>query len=218
MAPIPSLLSTAAARARVGDRRAITKTSAVGWRVWRYRLGAEIRLASPEAGDVWEPGRRFRSACHVTKPGTIYHSPLCGPHVVPDPDCTCGVYVSDSIAGARASFVGGRDAPWFVAGRVRLHGRIIGGRAEGEWRGESASIVALYVSQILGASALAEMLADGYRVPVEVVRDLDGLGPGVPLDVAADVRRALGWDTRRAGTLDSRPLIEQPTAWLRRPA
>jgi uncharacterized protein len=209
--PVASLLSTAAARERIGERRAITKTSAVGWRVWRYKIqGSTIRLIAPEVRLEWNPGR-YRASCVFTTPGSGFYSAAIPEHDVPSPDCSCGVWVSDSIAAARASFIHGQGWGWgspLVAGRVRLHGRIIPDRIEGAWRGEAATILSLYVRGGLGSSGIADMLSREYGVPVAAVRDLDSLGSGVPLDVAADVRNALGWGATRAHAWDSRPRIE----------
>jgi hypothetical protein len=72
------------------------------------------------------------------------------------------------------------DHAGFVAGRVRLSGRIATGHAEGEWRGERATILDLYVPRMF-ALALPRLLGNAYGVPVETVSDLRGLGDAVGL-------------------------------------
>jgi uncharacterized protein len=172
--PVASLLSTEAARERVSAGR-VTEPRTVGWRVWRFMLkNGEPRLASPEMLNVWEPGRTFVATCNVqaSYPGRVQA------HAVPHERCSCGVYVSPDVRRALEGFHGAglRGGSGFVAGRVRLGGRIVASNhGEGEWKGERATILDLYLPRSL-SFGIPRLLADAYGVPVETMPDLRSLG------------------------------------------
>lgn len=195
--PIASLLSTKAARERVSAERA-TEPRSIGWRVWRLTLdGLSPMLASPETGDLWKPRVPFVATCKL--------GDRVPPHAIPGAACSCGVYVSPDVRRALGGFffsgVGGGSG--YVAGRVRLSGLIVpSGHAEGEWRGERATILSLALPRAM--FTLRRALEETYGVPVETVRDLRTLGDdvGVGLNVNDDDRLELlyeinGWRRKR---------------------
>jgi uncharacterized protein len=163
--PDPKLLSTKAGR----ERASRTPTVFVGWRVWRvdpFRL----RLLSPESGEPWEPGREFVATCGTRTPGSRYHVPIAVPdHDVPGDDCSCGVYFAPDVQRAYGGIFGGGAGSGLMAGKVRLSGRVRPGEAEGEWRGERASLLCLRFPSTGSLSLLGRTLGETYGVPVERV-------------------------------------------------
>lgn len=194
--PIASLLSTKAARERVSAKRA-TRPTAIGWRVWRLTLdGLSPRLASPEQGDLWTP--------RVPHVATCVHEGRAPSHAIPGENCACGVYVSPDVRRALEGFyLSGPGGAGFVAGRVRLSGRIVASvHAEGEWRGERATILNLAVPRSM--FSLRGPLEETYGVPVEIVRDLRTLGDDVGVGLNANDADRLellyeinGWKKKR---------------------
>jgi hypothetical protein len=131
----------------------------VGWRAWNLTEDARgpLLLPSGSGTGAWPRRRPLEAACAV--PALL--RPNRRHHVVPDPDCRCGVYASRTLEAFARERPAWPPAP--VIGRVSLWGRTV--EHERGWRAASA-----YPSRLRLACVWCTWVEPGPGTPAVVHR------------------------------------------------
>jgi hypothetical protein len=175
----------------------------VGWRAWaviKYRR--QLRLRSVVFDTIWQPQAELLAHCNhpLSRLASSRFWPGADRHVVPAPECRCGIYASSSVDTA-ASYLYLYDdirQPHLYCraiGSVSIWGSVIEG--ERGWRGSFAYPERIYVpatdryGRTMDVDAIAVGLTQ-YGVPIEIVDDDD------PSPVARAVRSVKA-NRRRVG-------------------
>ncbi|OLL72609.1 hypothetical protein Ae168Ps1_0987 [Pseudonocardia sp. Ae168_Ps1] len=177
-----------------------------GWRTWRVRDPAPVRLWSPvHIATEWPPDAPLDAACELDG------------HRAPDPGCTCGLYAARRPADVGGLGFGGPT----VLGCVALWGTVVEG--ERGWRAGTGRPVVLFCGPAL-PEAERTVLASVYRIPVHRLPLPVAPAVGVPgiVEAAERVRTAAARTPPDPAALDDASrgfvaAVPRPGVVLRRP-